>query len=55
VKGDNGDLLAYSPKFSWLLNAHNVGDVRQIEVHTYESLVPCPSCLEVEIAIYIIR
>jgi hypothetical protein len=29
---------------------HNVGDVRQIEVHTAEPLVPGPS-LEVEIAI----
>jgi hypothetical protein len=30
---------------------HNVSDVRQIEVHTAEPLVPGPSCLEVEIAI----
>jgi hypothetical protein len=30
---------------------HNVSDVRQVEVHTAESLVPGPSCLEVEIAI----
>jgi hypothetical protein len=29
---------------------HNVSDVRQIEVHTAEQLVPGPSCLEVEIA-----
>jgi hypothetical protein len=29
----------------------NVGDVRQIEVHMAEPLVPGPSCLEVEIAI----
>jgi hypothetical protein len=27
---------------------HNVSDVRQIEVHTAEPLVPGPSCLEVE-------
>jgi hypothetical protein len=32
------------------LNLHNVSDVRQIEVHTAEPLVPGPSCLEVEIA-----
>jgi hypothetical protein len=30
---------------------HNVNDVRQIEVHTAEPLVPDPSNLEVEIAI----
>jgi hypothetical protein len=33
------------------LNAHNVSDVRQIEVHTAELLVPGPSSLEAEIAI----
>jgi hypothetical protein len=30
---------------------HNVSDVRQIEVHTAEPLVPGPSRLEGEIAI----
>jgi hypothetical protein len=30
---------------------HNVSDVRQIEVHTAEPLVPGPSRFEVEIAI----
>jgi hypothetical protein len=30
---------------------HNVSDVRQIEVHKAEPLVPGPSRLEVEIAI----
>jgi hypothetical protein len=35
--------------FSQLLN--NVSYVRQIEVHTAEPLVPCPSRLEVVIAI----
>jgi hypothetical protein len=33
------------------LNVHNASDVRQIEVHTAEQLVPGPSRLEVEIAI----
>jgi hypothetical protein len=37
--------------FSQLLTVHNVSDVRQIEIYTAESLVPDPSCLEVEIAI----
>jgi hypothetical protein len=59
VKDENGDLLADSRNilnswkncFSQLLNVHNVSDVRQIEVHTAEPLVPGPSRLEVEIAI----
>jgi hypothetical protein len=59
VKDENVDLLADSHNilnrwknyFSQLLNVHNVSDVRQIEVHTAESLVPGPSRLEVKIAI----
>jgi hypothetical protein len=59
VKDENSDLLADSHKilnrwknyFSQLLNVHNVSDVRQIEVHTAEPLVPGPSYLEAEIAI----
>jgi hypothetical protein len=59
VKDENGDLLADSHSmlnrwknhFSQLLNVHNVSDVRQIEIHTAEPLVPGPSRLEVEIAI----
>jgi hypothetical protein len=34
---------------------HNVSNVRQIEVHTAEPLVPGPSRLEVEIAIAILK
>jgi hypothetical protein len=53
VKDKNGDLLADShnilnswKKYSYqLLNVHNVSDVRQIEVHTAEPLVPGPSRL----------
>jgi hypothetical protein len=33
------------------LNVHSVSDVRQIEIHTAEPLVPDPSPFEVEIAI----
>jgi hypothetical protein len=59
VKDENGDLLADSHNifnrwksyFSQLLTVHNVSDVRQIEVHTAEPLVPGPIRLEVEIAI----
>jgi hypothetical protein len=59
VKDENGDLLADSHNllsrwknyFSQLLNVHNASDVRQIELHMAEPLVPGPSHLEVEIAI----
>jgi hypothetical protein len=59
AKVENVDLLADSHSilnrwknyFSQLLYMHNVNDVRQIEVHTAEPLVPGPSRLEVEIAI----
>jgi hypothetical protein len=37
--------------FSQLLNVHRVSDVRQIEMHTAEPLVPDPSPFEVETAI----
>jgi hypothetical protein len=58
VKDENGDLLVDSHNilnrwknyFSQLLNVHNVSDVRQIEVHTAEPLVPGRSRLEVKIA-----
>jgi hypothetical protein len=59
VKDENGHLLADSHNilnrwknyFSQLLNVRKVSDVRQIEVHMTELLVPGPSRLEVEIAI----
>jgi hypothetical protein len=59
VKDKNGDLLVDSHNilnkrknyFSQLLNVHKVSDVRQIEIHTAEPLVPGPSRLEVEIAV----
>jgi hypothetical protein len=59
VKDENGDLLVDSHNilnrwknyFSQSLNVHNVSDVRQIEVHTAEPVVPGPSRLEVENAI----
>jgi hypothetical protein len=59
VKDENGDLLADSQNtlnrwknhYYQLLNVHNISDVRQIEVHTAEPLVPGPNRLEVEITI----
>jgi hypothetical protein len=59
VKDENDDLLPdshnilirWKKHFSQLLNVHRVSDVRQIEVHTAEPLVPDPSSFEVEIAI----
>jgi hypothetical protein len=50
VKDENGDLLADS-HFSQLLNVYRASDVRQIEIHTAEPLLPDPSPFEVEIAI----
>jgi hypothetical protein len=59
VKDENGDVLVDSHNilnrwknfFSQLLNVHNVSDVRQIEGHMTEPLVPGLSRLEVETAI----
>jgi hypothetical protein len=59
LKDEDGDLLADSHNtlnrwknyFSQLLYVHDVSDIRQIEVHTDEPLVPGPSYLEVEIVI----
>jgi hypothetical protein len=59
VKDEHGGLLADSNNtvnmsksyFSQLFNFHHVSDVRQIEIHTAEPLVPGHSHLEVEIAI----
>jgi hypothetical protein len=59
AKDENGYLLADSHNilnrwknyFSLLLNMHSASDVRQIEVHAAEPLLPGPRRLEVEIAI----
>jgi hypothetical protein len=59
VNDENGDLLADSHNilnrwknyFSQLFIVHGVSDVRQIEIHTAEPLIPDPSPSEVEIAI----
>jgi hypothetical protein len=59
VHDENGDLLADPQNilnrlrnyFSQLLNVHSVSDVRQIEIHTAEPLVPDPSPFEAEIAV----
>ena len=37
--------------FSQLLNVHGVNEVRQVEIHAAEPLVPEPSVFEVEVAI----
>jgi hypothetical protein len=59
VKDVNGDLLADSDiilnrwknYFPHLLNVHNVSDIRHIEIHTAEALVPCHSHREAETAV----
>jgi hypothetical protein len=58
VNDENGDLLAdfhnflnrWERYYSQLLNVHRASDVRQIEIHTAELLVP-DSLFEVEIAV----
>jgi hypothetical protein len=59
VKVENGNLLADPQNFlnrqknffNQVLNVHGVHDVRQLDIHTAEPLVPEPSLVEVEIAI----
>jgi hypothetical protein len=58
MKDENGDLLVdyhnilnrWKSYFSQLLNVHSVNDIRQIEIHTAQPLVPASSLLVVEIA-----
>jgi hypothetical protein len=52
INGDNLNNVRReaSRHFGNKKNVHNIRDVRQIEVHTAEPLVPGPSRLEVEIA-----
>jgi hypothetical protein len=59
IKDENGNLLADPPVclekvekfFNQVLNVHGAHDVRQMDIHTAEPLVPEPSLVEVEIAI----
>jgi hypothetical protein len=59
MKGENCDLLADSHNiwnrwknyFSQLLIVYRARDIRQIEIHTAEPLIPDPSHFKVEIAI----
>jgi hypothetical protein len=44
-------LARWRKYFSQLFNVHGVSNVRQIEIHTTEPLVPEPSVFEVEILI----
>jgi hypothetical protein len=59
IKDENGTLLAdlqsvlnrWKNFFKQVLYVHGVHDVRQMDTHTAEPLVPEPSLVEVEIAI----
>jgi hypothetical protein len=59
VNDENGNMLAGSNSilnrwknyFSQLLNVNRINDVRNIEIHTTEPLVPDTSPFEVEIGI----
>jgi hypothetical protein len=59
IKDENGNLIAdpqnvlnrWKNFFNQMVNALGVHDVRQMDIHTAEPLVPEPSLVEVEIAI----
>jgi hypothetical protein len=59
MKDENGNLLAdpqnvlngWKNFFNQVLNVYGVRDVRQMDIHTAEPLIPEPSLVEVEIAI----
>jgi hypothetical protein len=59
IKDENANLLAdpqdvlnrWKNFFNEVLNVHRVHDVRQMDIHTAEPLMPEPSLVEVEIAI----
>jgi hypothetical protein len=58
VKDENGDLAdsntivnRWKSYFSQLLNVQNFSDIRQIEIHVAEPLLPGPSRHEFEISI----
>jgi hypothetical protein len=59
IKDENGNLLAdpqnvlngWKNVFNQVLDVHGVYDVRQVDIHTAEPLVPEPSLVEVEVAI----
>jgi len=56
VKHEKGDLVAdchsildkWRNHFSQLFNVHGISDVRQMEIHTEQVLVPEPSAFEIE-------
>jgi hypothetical protein len=51
----NNILNRWKNYFSQLFNVHRVSDVRQIEIHTSELLMPDPSTFVVEIAVAKLR
>jgi hypothetical protein len=59
IKDENGNLLAdprnvlnrWKNFFNQVLNVHAVYDIRQMDIHTAEPLIPEPVFVEVEIAI----
>jgi hypothetical protein len=59
IKNENGNLIAdpqnvlnrWKNFFTQMLNVHEIHDVRQMDIHTAEPLVPEPSLVEVNIAI----
>jgi hypothetical protein len=58
IKDENGNLLAgphsalsrWKHSFNQVINVHGVNDVRQMDIHMAEPLVPEPSLIKVDIA-----
>jgi hypothetical protein len=59
IKDENGNLIADPQNvlnrrknfFNQVLNVHGIHDVRQMDIHMAEPLIPQPSLVKVEIAI----
>jgi hypothetical protein len=51
ARGSTSVLNKWKNVFKQVLNVHGVHNVRQMDIHTAEPLVPEPSLVEVEIAI----
>jgi len=51
VTNSDSNLARGRKHFSQLFNVHGVSDVRQIEIHTAETLMPEPSAFEVEMVL----
>jgi len=51
VTDSHSSVARWRNHFSQLLHIHEVSEVKQIEIHTAEPLVPEPNAFEVELSI----